>query len=150
MQQGVLVRWVSGYKPAYLHTVFCPLLKKQKSLIYFLVTQERKKVQVHKCACLYHAVLCLPVKWVQIRWQLNLGMSGSACCPLALLTCTSVRGRHRRVLQGAVGRGLLCWGSVVLWAACGVLQGFPCCPVHRQQVLCLCQRAKLSWGKEEE
>lgn len=40
MQQGELVRWVSGYKPAWLHSVFHPLLKKQISV---LVTQERKK-----------------------------------------------------------------------------------------------------------
>lgn len=137
MQQGELVRWVSAYKPGWLQTAFCPLLKKQESWISPLKTQERIEVQVHKCACSCHTVLYLSGKWVQLRCQLNLGVCGPGCCPLAcshaLLWEEGTEGFCMVLWCGE--RGWCAWVSlcsepsaVSCWAV------FPCCLPHRQKV----------------
>lgn len=110
-------------------TPHCILSSSQKAgeLDFFSCNPREKNVQVHKCAYLCHTVLCLSVKWVQLRCQLNLGISGPTCCPLALFTCTSLRGRHRRVLHVAVVKGvdLLGCPGALSWVWCPAGLSFP-------------------------
>ena len=81
-----------------------------------------KYINVHVCDTLF---LRLSVQRVQLRRQLYFGGSGPACCPLASLTCTSLRGKEMEegcMVLRCGGRGWCVWMSVCSGAECGVLQ----------------------------
>lgn len=129
------------------HCILSPS-QKARELDFFSCNPREKNVQVHKCAYSCHTV---GVKWVQLRCLLNLGISGPACCFVALLTCTSLRGRHRRVLHGVVVKGVdvlgHCGAVSQVWCPAGLL--FPAALPTGTRFLCLHQWAEVGWGEEE-